>query len=83
MPFLQEPNKAPDSWFELKVNTHVYVNGLPDDVTAEEVSQITFYFFVILSIAKESILTGNLQVVEVFSKCGIIKEVASILSQIS
>ncbi|KAL3581737.1 hypothetical protein D5086_016069 [Populus alba] len=45
----KEPNKAPDSWFELKVNTHVYVTGLPDDVTAEEV-------------------------VEVFSKCGIIKE---------
>ncbi|KAF9677006.1 hypothetical protein SADUNF_Sadunf08G0062400 [Salix dunnii] len=44
-----EANKAPDSWFELKVNTHVYVTGLPDDVTAEEV-------------------------VEVFSKCGIIKE---------
>ncbi|KAL0317547.1 UNVERIFIED_CONTAM: HIV Tat-specific factor 1 [Sesamum angustifolium] len=35
--------------FELKVNTHVYVTGLPDDVTTEEV-------------------------VEVFSKCGIIKE---------
>ena len=35
---LQEANKAPDSWFELKVNTHVYVTGLPDDVTAAEVS---------------------------------------------
>lgn len=35
---LQEANKAPDSWFELKINTHVYVTGLPDDVTAEEVS---------------------------------------------
>ncbi|CAK7325988.1 unnamed protein product [Dovyalis caffra] len=45
----KEANKAPDSWFELKVNTHVYVTGLPDDATAEEV-------------------------VEVFSKCGIIKE---------
>lgn len=45
----KEPNKAPDSWFELKVNTHVYVTGLPDDVTFDEV-------------------------VEVFSKCGIIKE---------
>ncbi|XP_058094313.1 splicing factor U2AF-associated protein 2 isoform X1 [Magnolia sinica] len=45
----KEANKPPDSWFDLKVNTHVYVNGLPDDVTAEEV-------------------------VEVFSKCGIIKE---------
>jgi hypothetical protein len=37
---LQEANKAPDSWFELKVNTHVYVTGLPDDVTAEEVSYL-------------------------------------------
>uniref|UniRef100_A0A804MK26 RRM domain-containing protein n=1 Tax=Zea mays TaxID=4577 RepID=A0A804MK26_MAIZE len=37
------------SWFDLKVNTHVYVTGLPDDVTVEEI-------------------------VEVFSKCGIIKE---------
>ncbi|XP_050233781.1 splicing factor U2AF-associated protein 2 isoform X2 [Mercurialis annua] len=45
----KEPNKPPDSWFELKVNTHVYVTGLPEDVTSEEV-------------------------VEVFSKCGIIKE---------
>ncbi|CAI9090800.1 OLC1v1025655C2 [Oldenlandia corymbosa var. corymbosa] len=44
-----EANKPPDSWFELKVNTHVYITGLPDDVTEEEV-------------------------VEVFSKCGIIKE---------
>jgi hypothetical protein len=35
--FLQEANKPPDSWFELKVNTHVYVTGLPHDVTAEEV----------------------------------------------
>ncbi|KAF4346860.1 hypothetical protein G4B88_015481 [Cannabis sativa] len=45
----KEPNKPPDSWFELKVNTHVYVTGLPEDVTVDEV-------------------------VEVFSKCGIIKE---------
>ncbi|GFP95776.1 hiv tat-specific factor 1 homolog, partial [Phtheirospermum japonicum] len=45
----KEANKPPDSWFELKVNTHVYVTGLPDDVTTEEV-------------------------VEVFTKCGIIKE---------
>ncbi|XP_059665641.1 splicing factor U2AF-associated protein 2 isoform X2 [Cornus florida] len=45
----KEANKPPDSWFELKVNTHVYVTGLPDDVTFDEV-------------------------VEVFSKCGIIKE---------
>ncbi|XWS57221.1 hypothetical protein CRYUN_Cryun09bG0155700 [Craigia yunnanensis] len=45
----KEASKPPDSWFQLKVNTHVYVTGLPDDVTAEEL-------------------------VEVFSKCGIIKE---------
>uniref|UniRef100_A0A803L426 RRM domain-containing protein n=1 Tax=Chenopodium quinoa TaxID=63459 RepID=A0A803L426_CHEQI len=45
----KEANKPPDSWFELKQNTHVYVTGLPDDVTIEEI-------------------------VEVFSKCGIIKE---------
>lgn len=34
---LQEANKPPDSWFDLKVNTHVYVTGLPDDVTVDEV----------------------------------------------
>uniref|UniRef100_A0A7C8ZS16 GYF domain-containing protein n=1 Tax=Opuntia streptacantha TaxID=393608 RepID=A0A7C8ZS16_OPUST len=34
----KEANKPPDSWFELKHNTHVYVTGLPDDVTVEEVS---------------------------------------------
>lgn len=45
----KEADKPPDSWFELKVNTHVYVTGLPDDVTFDEM-------------------------VEVFSKCGIIKE---------
>ncbi|KAL1340059.1 hypothetical protein AAHE18_U090700 [Arachis hypogaea] len=45
----KEANKPPDSWFELKINTHVYVTGLPEDVTTDEV-------------------------VEVFSKCGIIKE---------
>ncbi|KAL6516774.1 hypothetical protein OROHE_018062 [Orobanche hederae] len=45
----KEANKPPDTWFELKVNTHVYVTGLPEDVTTEEI-------------------------VEVFSKCGIIKE---------
>ncbi|XAR65845.1 hypothetical protein NMG60_11011816 [Bertholletia excelsa] len=45
----KEANKPPDSWFELKVNTHIYITGLPDDVTFDEI-------------------------VEVFSKCGIIKE---------
>ncbi|KAG6601707.1 HIV Tat-specific factor 1-like protein, partial [Cucurbita argyrosperma subsp. sororia] len=45
----KEANKGSDGWFELKINTHVYVTGLPEDVTIDEV-------------------------VEVFSKCGIIKE---------
>ncbi|KAJ7534422.1 hypothetical protein O6H91_13G093700 [Diphasiastrum complanatum] len=44
-----EPEKEPEGWFELKINTHVYVTGLPEDATMEEV-------------------------VEAFSKCGIIKE---------
>ncbi|XP_019427745.1 PREDICTED: splicing factor U2AF-associated protein 2-like isoform X1 [Lupinus angustifolius] len=48
-PEKKEANKPPDSWFELKINTHIYVTGLPEDVTTDEV-------------------------VEVFSKCGIIKE---------
>lgn len=34
----QEANKPPNSWFELKVNTHVYVTGLPEDATTDEVS---------------------------------------------
>lgn len=34
---VQEANKPPDSWFELKVNTHVYITGLPEDVTVDEV----------------------------------------------
>nr|GMC76961.1 splicing factor U2AF-associated protein 2 [Ipomoea batatas] len=37
----KEANKPPDSWFELKVNTHVYVTGLPEDVTLDEVSSVT------------------------------------------
>jgi len=45
----KEANMPADSWFDLKVNTHVYVTGLPEDVTTEEI-------------------------VEAFSKCGIIKE---------
>ncbi|KAJ3675372.1 hypothetical protein LUZ60_004414 [Juncus effusus] len=45
----KEADKPPESWFDLKVNTHVYVTGLPEDVTVEEI-------------------------VEVFAKCGIIKE---------
>lgn len=38
----QEANQPPDSWFELKVNTHVYVTGLPDDVTFDEVNLYRF-----------------------------------------
>ncbi|KAH7434534.1 hypothetical protein KP509_06G021900 [Ceratopteris richardii] len=33
-------NNNPDGWFELKVNTHVYVTGLPDNATVEEVSEV-------------------------------------------
>ncbi|KAI5060404.1 hypothetical protein GOP47_0024824 [Adiantum capillus-veneris] len=33
-------NNNPEGWFELKVNTHVYVTGLPDDVTIEEVGEV-------------------------------------------
>ncbi|KAG6433550.1 hypothetical protein SASPL_105164 [Salvia splendens] len=36
----KEPNKPPESWFDLKVNTHVYVNGLPEDVTIEEMAEV-------------------------------------------
>ncbi|KAF8378886.1 hypothetical protein HHK36_030235 [Tetracentron sinense] len=36
----KEANKPPDSWFDLKVNSHVDVTGLPDDVTAEEDLQL-------------------------------------------
>ncbi len=43
---MQEANKPPDSWFELKVNTHVYVTGLPDDVTIDEVSHGHFVYLV-------------------------------------
>ncbi|GKA28214.1 splicing factor U2af-associated protein 2, partial [Tanacetum coccineum] len=35
-----EANQPPDSWFELKVNTHVYVTGLPEDVTFDEVVEV-------------------------------------------
>lgn len=34
---MQEANKGPDGWFELKINTHVYITGLPEDVTIDEV----------------------------------------------
>ncbi|EFN59448.1 hypothetical protein CHLNCDRAFT_138015 [Chlorella variabilis] len=39
----------PQGWFDLKINTNVYVTGLPEDVSEAEI-------------------------VEVFSKCGVIKE---------
>lgn len=71
---MQEANKPPDSWFELKVNTHVYVSGLPDDVTVDEVSKICFVLSEYVSVKKHLFL-NIMQVVEVFSKCGIIKEV--------
>ncbi|XP_024358078.1 splicing factor U2AF-associated protein 2 [Physcomitrium patens] len=45
----KEAQKEPEAWFDLKVNTHVYIDGLPEDATMDEV-------------------------VEVFSKCGVIKE---------
>lgn len=73
----QEANKPPDSWFELKINTHVYVNGLPEDVTTDEVSiNFCLNFPSVKFVAIVNMTTSNiLQIVEVFSKCGIIKEV--------
>lgn len=43
----QEANKPPEAWFELKVNPHIYVTGLPNDVTLEEVScgHCFFYYY--------------------------------------
>eukprot|EP00252_Welwitschia_mirabilis_P007474 TRINITY_DN18864_c0_g1_i1.p1 TRINITY_DN18864_c0_g1~~TRINITY_DN18864_c0_g1_i1.p1 ORF type:complete len:520 (-),score=142.31 TRINITY_DN18864_c0_g1_i1:396-1955(-) len=35
----KEPVKEQNSWFDLKVNTHVYVTGLPEDVTVEEIAE--------------------------------------------
>ncbi|MCO5572273.1 hypothetical protein L7F22_026026 [Adiantum nelumboides] len=40
VPSKPAPNNNPEGWFELKVNTHVYVTGLPDDVTIEEVGEV-------------------------------------------
>lgn len=31
--------QQPQGWFELKNNTSIYINGLPDDVTVEEVHE--------------------------------------------
>lgn len=30
----------PKAWFDLKINTSVYVTGLPDDVTEMELAQV-------------------------------------------
>lgn len=74
---MQEANKPPDSWFELKVNSHVYVTGLPDDVTVDEVSHSHYFvFYEHTSCELKTNLRVLFQVVEVFSKCGIIKEVS-------
>jgi hypothetical protein len=35
-----EPQKQPEGWFELKVNTSVYVTGLPEDVTMDEIVDV-------------------------------------------
>lgn len=32
----------PPGWFELKVNTSVYVTGLPDDVTAPQIVEVRY-----------------------------------------
>ncbi len=32
--------ERPAGWFDLKVNTSVYVTGLPSDVTAKEISEV-------------------------------------------
>lgn len=39
-PSKKPSNNEPEGWFELKVNTHVYVTGLPGDTTAEEVAEV-------------------------------------------
>lgn len=39
--------KPPPSWFELKVNTSIYVNGLPEDVTLTELVETFGKFGVI------------------------------------
>ncbi|BBN01358.1 HIV Tat-specific factor 1 [Marchantia polymorpha subsp. ruderalis] len=36
----KEAQKEPEAWFELKVNTHIYVTGLPEDATMEEVVKV-------------------------------------------
>ncbi|OIT34854.1 hypothetical protein A4A49_03706 [Nicotiana attenuata] len=36
----KESNKPPNSWFELRINTHVYITGLPEDVTVEEIIEV-------------------------------------------
>ena len=34
----------PKAWFDLKINTSVYVTGLPDDVTEMELAQVCLDF---------------------------------------
>ena len=48
---VQEPQKEPEAWFDLKVNTHVYIDGLPEDVTVDEVCDwfLSVYHFLSLS----------------------------------
>ncbi|XP_070040410.1 splicing factor U2AF-associated protein 2-like [Nicotiana tomentosiformis] len=36
----KEANKPPNSWFELKINTHVYITRLPEDVTVDEIVEV-------------------------------------------
>eukprot|EP00850_Spirogloea_muscicola_P008763 SM000047S16902 [mRNA] locus=s47:600587:604523:- [translate_table: standard] len=36
----KEVQAQPEGWFDLKVNTSVYISGLPDDTTMEEVEEV-------------------------------------------
>lgn len=57
-PLKPPPSTNPEGWFELKVNTHVYVTGLPDDVTIEEVAEV----FSKCGIIKEDLDTKKLRI---------------------
>ena len=39
----KEQEEASKKWFDLKVNTSVYVTGLPDDVTEQQLAEVTFF----------------------------------------
>ncbi|GBG90294.1 hypothetical protein CBR_g50472 [Chara braunii] len=39
-PLKNKQQQQQDGWFELKVNTHVYVTGLPLDTTVDEVAEV-------------------------------------------